>query len=282
MRKRVRSAIRRRPRRPRIRRRLWRLGLGSLDQSSPPVRLGHVMPPAARSDCCDTPYHRRSRPGCGSPTLSSVAAMAVSMIVVVSPTSAPCSVPPRAGLHVDGMFFVARCVRPSFIFVTFASPSSLCSRSSSSASEVAPEPRAWASRSPRPSRDPPETPGRSRQLLFHRRVASSACRMVLPFSRPASTSRCCTHVKIDLPAPRARNRRDDLAPRPRPTAESCVTANESVARHAIPSRCLRSADQHSARVPSWSAHHARRTGRTGLDEPIEVVPIKQRRQPRVE
>ena len=107
-------------------------------------RTGYPRRPGrSGSDCCDTPSHRRGRSStlaCASSTCSA-AAMAVSMIVVVSPTSAPCSVTATiapVSMSTACSALCARCVRPSFIFVTFASGSwgfVRCSRSSSSASD---------------------------------------------------------------------------------------------------------------------------------------------------
>ena len=85
------------------------------------------------SDCCDTPCRAMiSSSGCGSSTSAcasstcSAAAIAVSTIVVVSPSSAPCTVtatiaPVSRSTACSALW--ARCVRPSFIFVTFASGS---------------------------------------------------------------------------------------------------------------------------------------------------------------
>ena len=109
----------------------------------------------------------------------SAAAMAVSMIVVVSPTSAPCSVTAtiapvsmstalgfvrqmRAAIfHLRDLRIGIVGVRPVCVQVFFFRFRS-----------VAPDPRAWASRSPRPSRDPPETPGSSRRCPGGRCCAS--------------------------------------------------------------------------------------------------------------
>ena len=167
------------------------------------------------------------------------------------------------------------------------------------------QPRAWASRSPRPSRDPPETPGSSRRCPGGRCCASTRSpraswrqsQDVLPFRRPASTSRCCTHaldgpvrLQIDQ-APRARNRRmigrrlvhgqpQKAGP---PTSPSQAPRNPAFRVDAF-----EVADQQSAEVapgcqvsggPSASA--CERVTQA-FDEPIDVVPVEQRRQPRVE
>ena len=65
--------------------------------------------------------------------------------------------------------------------------------------------------------------------------------IVLPLSNPASTSRCCTHVKTSRcvstvdQAPRARQSSSDPAGlRPTASRRNPRTANESVARQAIP------------------------------------------------
>ena len=184
----------------------------------------------------------------------------------------------------------ARCVRPSFIFVTFASgswgcSSSLCSRSSSSASDpVAPDPRAWASRPPRPSRDPPETLGRSRRCPGGRCCASprsprASWRQSDGLTRqPAGLDESLLHPRKDGPvrlqidqAPRARNRRMIgwrlVHGQPQKAADRQRGRRATPSR--VPSRCLRSsrpaAGGSSARVPSSvGPSRARRTGHTGL------------------
>ena len=102
-------------------------------------RTGYPRRPGrSGSDCCDPPYHRRSLPETAdrqrwpARLRPALAAMAVSMIVVVSPTSAPCSVTATiapVSMSTACSALCARCVRPSFIFVTFASGSWGCVQS---------------------------------------------------------------------------------------------------------------------------------------------------------
>ena len=92
-------------------------------------------------------------------------------------------------------------------------------------------------------------------------------------------------VGFDAPAVRVGAR---VAPRPRPTAESCgpPTSPSRATPSRVPSRCLRSSRPAAGGAPGCqarSAHHGRVEPVTqAFDEPIEVVPVEQRRQPRVE
>ena len=87
----------------------------------------------------------------------------------------------------------------------------------------------------------------------------------------------------------AQSSNDRVAPRPRPTAESCgpPPSPSRATQSRVPSRCLRSSRPAQAEVApgcqARSAHHGRVEPVTqAFDEPIEVVPVEQRRQPRVE
>ena len=177
------------------------------------VRLGHVG--RTHGVQVDQGLRYPFSPTISSDCRASTLAMAVSMIVVVSPTSRH----NRAGLHVDGMLGFVRQMRAA-IFHRDASGSV------QSVFEVFFF--RFSSRA-RPSRvgvSIPEAETRQKRLVALAGVPADDVSRV-PERRgvnrglASSTSRCCTHVKPRSIAPRAQSSNDRAAPRPRPTAESC-------------------------------------------------------------
>ena len=152
----------------------------------------------------------RGRAACAASTCSA-AAMAVSTRLVVSPTSAPCSVTATSAplsRSTACSALCARCVRPSFIFVIFASGS--VGFSQSSLSPLLPpsvEPRQGLARRRLDARLRPRaasgTPGSSRPCRAARCCASRRwlpaswrrSRGSRPLSSPAVDQALSTHVK---------------------------------------------------------------------------------------
>ena len=189
-----------------------RLGLGSLRPiTSPPVRLGHVGPdahgvqvdqgliaviPLITDDLVQS--LRTSTLACASSTCDGDGGLD-DRRGVADISAVQCHRDNRTGLHVDGMLGFVRQMRTAIFRSTFASGSWGCVQSvfRSFGLVCARASRVGVS----PSRDPPETPGSSvvsRRTMLRTAFASSvvaSIAMVLPVSRPASTSRCCTHVK---------------------------------------------------------------------------------------
>ena len=152
-----------------------------------------------------------ARPGRQHGFDCSAAVMSVSTMVVVSPSSASCTVTPTTApvsRSTACSAVCAKCVRPSFIFVIFASGSWGCVQSSldpfffrdrskraSSARVGVAMPEAAASRVSHASYASPVS---RRTMLRMAALASSVVAsmpIVCPCTRLASASRCNTHVK---------------------------------------------------------------------------------------
>ena len=204
----------------------------------------------------------------------------------------PCHRDNRAGLHVDGLLGFVRQMRAAIFHlrdrrIGIVGVRPVCVRGLllPASDPVAPDPRAWASRPPRPSRDPPETLGRSRRCPGGRCCASPRSpraswrqsRWSYPSAgRPrrvvvAPTERRSGASPDRSSAACAPSSNDRVAPRPRPPAESGgpPTSPSRATQSRVPSRCLRrsrpAAGGSSARVPSSvGPSRARRTGHTGL------------------